>query len=352
MYLLQSDGITIHRPVDTVSVTKKIVSGTLTQELNCSDKLEFAIPPTNQMCDGINNLTSQIVLTDSSAELFRGRPIDQNSDFYRNNKIKCNGFLDYLNDAVARPATVSGMTAKEFISYVIAEYNSQVEDYKQFKVGEVTDGLTIELEYDYSSTHDVLFSKLIGAYGGYIKHRRVGNTNYIDYTLNSGVEVPGTAVKFGQNLLDLQKFLNAANVYTVLVPYGEDGITISGVNNGNDYIESSQGINVFGRVCKAKKFDGITTPAELLTVATADLNSGIAQALTLELTAVEMHLLNIDISSLFVGNYYKVVSPPHGIDDYFLCSKKSIDLLNAQNSKVIFGYTRNTLTDLIKRKVI
>lgn len=352
MYILKAGDATLHRSVDTMLKTDKCISGKLTQELNAADSLEFQMPPVSSGYRKIQNLLTQIQLTNDGDYLFLGRALEQNYDFYNRVTVKCKGFLDYLNDGVARPASVSGISAEQFLSDVITQYNAQVDEFKQLKIGNITVDADIELEYDYTSTYDVIFNKLIGAYGGYVKHRRSGGVNYIDYTAQSGVTIDSVVVRFGNNLLDIQKYLNADDVYTVLVPYGEDGITVESVNDSKNYIENNLGISTFGRICRSKKFDGITTASELLTAAQADLDQNITQSLTLELTAVEMKLINMDIRSTVVGNIYRAVSTPHGIDDYFCCSKKVTDFINPQNSKITFGVTRDTLTDLIKRKVL
>ena len=65
---------------------------------------------------------------------------------------------------------------------------------------------------------------------------------------------------------------------------------------------------------------------------------------TIEIKAVDMHLINPDLKPIMVGEYVRVRSKPHNFDSYMLCSKISLDLNNPENSEYVLGTTFDTLT--------
>lgn len=68
-------------------------------------------------------------------------------------------------------------------------------------------------------------------------------------------------------------------------------------------------------------------------------------ATTIEISAIDLKLLGVDVERLEVGKFVHVVSPPHGIDSDFLCSKIVLDLLEPDRSEYTFGLVFTALTD-------
>ena len=68
-------------------------------------------------------------------------------------------------------------------------------------------------------------------------------------------------------------------------------------------------------------------------------------ATTIEISAIDLKLLGVDVDRLEVGKFVHVVSPPHGIDSNFLCSKIILDLLEPDRSEYTFGLVFTALTD-------
>lgn len=57
-------------------------------------------------------------------------------DFYKRQKAVCEGELAYLVDSILRPYDYQGDIPELFKQY-IASHNEQVEETKQFEVGEI-----------------------------------------------------------------------------------------------------------------------------------------------------------------------------------------------------------------------
>lgn len=66
---------------------------------------------------------------------------------------------------------------------------------------------------------------------------------------------------------------------------------------------------------------------------------------TIEISAIDLKLLGVDVDRLEVGKFVHVVSPPHGIDSNFLCNKIVLDLLEPDHSEYTFGLVFTALTN-------
>ena len=196
-------------------------------------------------------------------------------------------------------------------------------------------------------------SKLLDILGGYIIPRYEiedgEEVEYLDYLADSGGQ-NSQPIIFAENLLDLEQYIDASEVCTVLIPYGKaDGDTgvrldVKSVNDGKDYIESETGIELFGRVVGTEVWDDVTEPANLLTKGTALLNSLIMMAVQLKLKAVDLSRLGANVDAIRIGEYNRVVSPPHGIDAWYQCSGITLRLDKIDGSEFSFGATGTTLT--------
>jgi hypothetical protein len=88
----------------------------------------------------------------------------------------------------------------------------------------------------------------------------------------------------------------------------------------------------------------VTEPANLLRKAQQYLATSKMIITTLELSAVDLSVLNADIDSMQVGDNIQVKSKPHGVDDIFLLRERTYDLLDPSQDKVVLGKDLTTLT--------
>lgn len=296
-----------------------------------------------------------------SKELFHGRLLNTEKDFYKRQKAVCEGELAYLVDSIQRPYDYAGDLPGLFKQY-INNHNEQVDEEKKFAIGEIT--VTDSNNYvHYSSTVypdtlNEIKEKLINTHGGYLRTRISESKKYIDYVTKPG-KTNSQVIEFGTNLLDITEYITAENVFTVLIPLGErqkdssgnetGRLTIAEVNDGKDYIESETGIKLFGRITKTHEWDDVTDANNLLKKGKIYLDDGISMSVSLKVKAVDLHLINVNTEIISEGDEVRVVSPPHGIDTYFLCTKIEIDLLTPDNSVYEFGVSFSTLTGKLNK---
>lgn len=249
-------------------------------------------------------------------------------------------------------------------SQFIDNHNSQVDSWKQFQIGNIT--VTDPNNYinressEYPNTLNELNKKLIDKLGGYLIPRLQNGIRYLDYLKESG-KTNSQIIEFGVNLLDITEYITAEDVFTVLIPLGaeqtdEEGnstgrLTIESVNDGKDYIESDLGISLFGRITKVNVWDDVTIADNLLTKGNTLLESGIEMSVNLTLKAVDLHLVDVNTESISVGDYVRVISPPHGIDTLFQCIKIELNIMEPDKSVYTFGVLFTTLTDKLYKNI-
>lgn len=355
MYTIYIDGALLYSPnlaEDGYAVTGPKVK----LALNSVSSLECTIPTHNPLYNGISKLKSVVKVYDGDARIFRGRVIDDEKDFYNRKKITAQGELAYLNDSIIRPYEYTGTVAGYF-TMLVNQHNAQMDAGKQFLVGNVTvtdaNDYIVRASTEAMKTWSEMKSKLLDILGGYIIPRyEVVNgveVEYLDYLVDSGGQ-NGQPIIFAENLLDLEQYIDASEVCTVLVPYGKsDGDTgvrldIKSVNDGKDYIESATGISLFGRVVGTEVWDDVTQASNLLTKGQAFLDSLILMAVQLKLKAVDLSRLGASVDAIRIGEYNRVVSPPHGIDAWYQCSGITLRLDKIDGSEFSFGATGTTLT--------
>lgn len=363
MYSIRCNGQLIYAP-PVVNDGYIAYNAKLSKAINLVDSCEFTIPTTGVGYDLISRMKSVITVYDGNEKIFHGRCVNITNDFHNQRKFYCEGELGYLNDSVLRPyafsAEVAGghpETPGNIFKYYIEQHNSSVDEYKQFVVGDISSMQTEQIVREssqYPTTLDELQGKLIENYGGYVVPRYLGDKIYLDYRAISGGD-NGQTIQFGKNLLDLEEFIDASEVKTVLIPLGgtvegtDARLTIESVNDGKDYLESATGIALFGRVEASEGWDDITDAEALKEAGQARLGDLIAEATTLTLSAVDLSMLDVEVDRIRLGEYNRVLSVPHNINDYFQCSRMEINLAEPQRNEYTFGNPRPTLTDSINR---
>jgi hypothetical protein len=354
MYRIYADEILIY---DSTLEDYKIGKGLITREVDKSGSFVFSVYPDHPYYGQFIQLRTVITVYKSGRVVFRGRILDDTVDYWNVKTITCEGELGFLQDSVARPFSFQGSPADLFARF-IAEHNEQADEWKQFKVGTVT--VEDNNEYinrsagGYGAMLDTMQSALTGSdLGGhfYITHGDDGADPIP--TLHYVADFPKTAsqgIEFGANLKDYTKKVDATELATCIIPLGTSNgtegrrLTIKDVNGNKDYIQDDNAVAMYGRIVKIVTWDDVTLANHLLTKAKAYLAEVVNQHATIELNAVDMHLLDRSIESYNVCEYVRATSRPHGLDALMLCSQQTLDLLKPDNDTVTLGYTTGTLT--------
>ena len=361
MYKIYADDTLIY---DSTYEEYKINKGIINLEVNKSGSFIFSVYPDHFYYDSFIRLKTVITVYKSNKIVFRGRILNDITDYWNNKVITCEGELGFLQDSIIRPFTFTG-TPEAFFRNMIEQHNGQVDPFKRFNIGTVTvvdpNEYIARSNIAYESTLSNLNSRLLeDSTGGYfyITHGDDG-TEVIPtiHYLADFTKVSTQAIEFGANLKNYTKTVKAEEIATAIIPLGatvddkdsnteDPKLTIVDVNNGNDFVYSPEGRALYGWICKVVEWSEVTDPTNLKRKAEEYLESVVKQNITIELNAIDLHLLDRSIESFNVCDYIHVVSKPHNFDSVLLCNKQTIDLLNPGNDMIVLGYTYSTFTEI------
>lgn len=352
MYAIYADDELLYAP-DMANLGYIVTDAQLTTEINKAGSLEFTIPVTNPNYNAYSKLKSVIRLEQDGETIWKGRVLDDTKDIDLNKNVMCEGELAFLNDELVRPYDhSSGITIRNHFNDVMNLYATYCSPYRMIRPGNVTmaPDTTVKLKIDSpQSVFDELTSNLVGPNGGYLVIRHANGESYLDY-LNAYDQRSNQVLEFGHNIISIDEYIDASDVFTTIVPYGKaddkgNRLTISSVNNGNDWLKSDAGTDLFGHITKAASWDDVEDANTLKTLAQDYLNESVEMATEITISAVDLHLLDVNVDHIDLGDFVHVVSVPHGIDTDFLCSKVVINLQSPDRSQYTFGLVFDAMTD-------
>jgi hypothetical protein len=135
----------IHDPGD-ITDTKKLISPTLTREVGKAGSLEFTMPLGNVAHSALQKLMTVVEVQQGDKQkdgkeiwrqIWQGRVMSHEQDFRVRQKVYCEGEMAYLNDSGAAPYSARNVSFSQFLEWVCANHNAQVDAYKAFTPGKV-----------------------------------------------------------------------------------------------------------------------------------------------------------------------------------------------------------------------
>lgn len=322
--------------------------------------VELTMPPGHPAMNYFTGYRTVITIYKDDVLQFRGRALFPSDDFYGNRAITGEGERGFLRDGVMRPYLYQDGPA-EIFAHVISLYNPQVDEFKQFVVGEVTvtdPNNYIRFESEKAEQIADTIDKLVDRCGGYI----VFTTNnagkrVINWYESLGYR-SGQVIEFGSNLLDYMRSDSNDELATVVIPYGakvettdESGettnerVTIASVTeDGNDFLQDYDAVALRGVISRPVYWDDITQPQNLLAAAQKWLAVHRLVTTSLELTALDLSDLDKNIDAFREGDLVRVRSKPHSVDADFLLYERTYNFLNPSDGKVAMGQDLATLT--------
>lgn len=370
MFYVYADGKSIFQPMDN---NLSLFAPKLTLEMGKAGALSFQIPPSNRYYNALPQLTTTITVEMDDVEIFRGRVLTNNRNFNNVRTVYCEGDLAYLVDTVQKAERYNGKT-HDLFRKIIEAHNKRAGADKQFLVGDITienrdmvlsgksdevqDEETGKFDYkqiainsiadEWQNSFDFIQNCLIDYTGGYLRTRRQNGKTYIDLLLDYG-NTATQDIEFGKNMLDLTEEASAEDVFTVLIPLGDENLTIESVNNGSDELVDATAVERYGRIVKTHVFDSVNTPETLLENGRRFLASNVNVPVTLTVKAVDMHLVDPNASPIYVGDKVHVISAAHGMADELVCTKIEYDLENPANNTYTFGTPKQSLTERYRK---
>ena len=125
----------------------------------------------------------------------------------------------------------------------------------------------------------------------------------------------------------------------------------AGYKKKDDLIYCEPAVQKYGWIGVTYENTDITTKSELVSKSIVSLKELISPKRTIEIKAIDMHLINPNMSPIKIGEYVRVRSTPHKMDGFFLCKNIDLDLNNPENSLYTLGTTFDTLTGQQNKRI-
>lgn len=320
--------------------------------LNKAGTAKIVMPASHFAYDMFISQRTLITIHQNGELLFRGRVLYVTDDWDRNRTLTCEGERCFFCDSVLEPYLYQTDPGAIF-SDVVRRHNEQVDTFKQFRVGAVTvkdPNDYIRLESESADQMSDVLDKLVERVGGYITFTTDSDGQRVINWLASLDHESGQVIEFGENLLDYSATGANTEMATVIFPYGAKDettgqrVTIEAVNNGLRYIQDDDAVAIRGRIAKVFYWDDVTLAKNLLTKARKQLDVSKMLVTTLELTAIDLSILDASIDALHVGDNVRVKSAPHGVDELFRLTERTYNLFHPEEDRIVLGKDLITLT--------
>lgn len=351
MYKITLDDNTIYYPADEKA---KVDGAVLNLELNTAGTLQFSCPKDNPLYEKISNRKSRVSVFRDEKEIFIGEVREQTKDLYGNKSVSCVGLLTYLADSIQPQMEYHDQTPYQLLEKFLTIHNEQVDERKKIFIGKVTvtdPNNSLYRFTNFETTLEAIMGKMVDKLGGYLKLRNNNGKLYLDYLrLEEMGKATSQPIEFGMNLLDYTEDVSAEDVTTALIPLGKEiesdsdkhevlrkHTDITSVNNGKNYLVSTEAKEAFGWVCKVVHFDDVTVPANLLRKASLWLKDNQFEQIELNLTAVDLSEFGLKFESIECGDRVRCLALPFGMDRLFPVMKQTIPLQKPTEMKVVLG---------------
>lgn len=361
MYSVYADGVCIYNDAFALD-NMKLASPKLTLEDNAAGSFVMTVPPSNLGYSTIIRMVTDIAVHKDGKEIWAGRVLSENEDFYRNRVLTCEGELAFFNDSTQPPAEYAGGTIREYLEAMIAVHNAKVGDNRKFTIGIVTvvdeDFPTYYTNYEKTIT---ILNALVAQYGGHLRVRKEDGIRYLDY-LADYPDTCSQTIQFGSNLIEHTKGWDMTEFATVIVPLGnrldkseiealDAYLTVESVNEGSLYVQSSEAVKTYGWIEKTVTWDSVSDPEALLEKAKAYLADLQFDNMELEVSALDLHYLNANVEAVKLLDEIRVISRPHGLDRVFPVTKLEIPLDSPENTKFTLGDTVQTSLTSVNNQI-
>lgn len=387
----------LYRPNDPQAL---VLSPKLTREVSKGGSLVFTMTRDHAQYDMLQKLSTVVQVQRDGKEIWRGRVLKHEADFYNRRVVYCEGALSYFNDSSITPFNYKG-TLRQFLQHLIDAHNDQVKSkMKCFQLGTVTAALgNLVVQFgdadqygvgeDYGKVWDILDKLVLKVFGGYFYCSFDSSTglnvlNYCDQAVEAKRQT-AQKIEYGRNLLNLSETTDATDLYTRIYPIGNkhtvdtskwyyklmwwrdpskdkheerwgimetDSATVAqylpasgySYNLEEGWIQNDTAVQKFGIITRIVELD-TDSANDTFAAGVQALQQNYAMKTSYTIRAVDLVDAGYDTDRLDFSMYSHIVSAPHSVDAVMLCTKLVEPLEKPAQKEFTFGMTRRTLTD-------
>lgn len=387
----------LYRPNDPQAL---VLSPKLTREVSKGGSLVFTMTRDHAQYDMLQKLSTVVQVRRDGKEIWRGRVLKHEADFYNRRVVYCEGALSYFNDSSITPFNYKG-TLRQFLQHLIDAHNDQVKSkMKCFQLGTVTAALgNLVVQFgdadqygvgeDYGKVWDILDKLVLKVFGGYFYCSFDAATgynvlNYCDQAVEAKRQT-AQKIEYGRNLLNLSETTDATDLYTRIYPIGSkhtvdtskwyyklmwwrdpskdkheerwgimetDAATVAqylpasgySYNLEEGWIQNNAAVQKFGIITRIVELD-TDSANDTFAAGVQALQQNYAMKTSYVIRAVDLVDAGYDTDRLDFSMYSHIISAPHSVDAVMLCTKLVEPLEKPAQKEFTFGMTRRTLTD-------
>lgn len=387
----------LYRPNDPQAL---VLSPKLTREVSKGGSLVFTMTRDHAQYDMLQKLSTVVQVRRDGKEIWRGRVLKHEADFYNRRVVYCEGALSYFNDSSITPFNYKG-TLRQFLQRLIDAHNDQVKSkMKCFQLGTVTAALgNLVVQFgdadqygvgeDYGKVWDILDKLVLKVFGGYFYCGFDAATgynvlNYCDQAVEAKRQT-AQKIEYGRNLLNLSETTDATDLYTRIYPIGNkhtvdtskwyyklmwwrdpskdkheerwgimeaDAATVAqylpasgySYNLEEGWIQNDTAVQKFGIITRIVELD-TDSANDTFAAGVQALQQNYAMKTSYVIRAVDLVDAGYDTDRLDFSMYSHIISKPHSVDAVMLCTKLVEPLEKPAQKEFTFGMTRRTLTD-------
>lgn len=387
----------LYRPNDPQAL---VLSPKLTREVSLGGSLVFTMTRDHAQYGMLQKLSTVVQVRRDGKEIWRGRILKHEADFYNRRVVYCEGALSYFNDSSITPFNYKG-TLRQFLQHLIDAHNDQVKSkMKCFQLGTVTAALgNLVVQFgdadqygvgeDYGKVWDILDKLVLKVFGGYFYCSFDSSTglnvlNYCDQAVEAKRQT-AQKIEYGRNLLNLSETTDATDLYTRIYPIGgkhtvdtskwyyklmwwrdpskdkheerwgimeTDAATVAqylpasgySYNLEEGWIQNNAAVQKFGIITRIVELD-TDSANDTFAAGVQALQQNYAMKTSYVIRAVDLVDAGYDTDRLDFSMYSHIISAPHSVDAVMLCTKLVEPLEKPAQKEFTFGMTRRTLTD-------
>lgn len=387
----------LYRPNDPQAL---VLSPKLTREVSKGGSLVFTMTRDHAQYDMLQKLSTVVQVRRDGKEIWRGRVLKHEADFYNRRVVYCEGALSYFNDSSITPFNYKG-TLRQFLQHLIDAHNDQVKSkMKCFQLGTVTAALgNLVVQFgdadqygvgeDYGKVWNILDKLVLKVFGGYFYCGFDAATgynvlNYCDQAVEAKRQT-AQKIEYGRNLLNLSETTDATDLYTRIYPIGNkhtvdtskwyyklmwwrdpskdkheerwgimeaDAATVAqylpasgySYNLEEGWIQNDTAVQKFGIITRIVELD-TDSANDTFAAGVQALQQNYAMKTSYVIRAVDLVDAGYDTDRLDFSMYSHIISKPHSVDAVMLCTKLVEPLEKPAQKEFTFGMTRRTLTD-------
>lgn len=387
----------LYRPNDPQAL---VLSPKLTREVSKGGSLVFTMTRDHAQYDMLQKLSTVVQVRRDGKEIWRGRVLKHEADFYNRRVVYCEGALSYFNDSSITPFNYKG-TLRQFLQHLIDAHNDQVKSkMKCFQLGTVTAALgNLVVQFgdadqygvgeDYGKVWDILDKLVLKVFGGYFYCGFDAATgynvlNYCDQAVEAKRQT-AQKIEYGRNLLNLSETTDATDLYTRIYPIGNkhtvdtskwyyklmwwrdpskdkheerwgimeaDAATVAqylpasgySYNLEEGWIQNDTAVQKFGIITRIVELD-TDSANDTFAAGVQALQQNYAMKTSYVIRAVDLVDAGYDTDRLDFSMYSHIIGKPHSVDAVMLCTKLVEPLEKPAQKEFTFGMTRRTLTD-------